>query len=289
VPDNQPAVCPSYFALPDHTVVTLEGADAGAFAQAQFANDVLALAPGHWQWNTWLTAKGRVIALFALLKLAQDRLLLLLPDADETQFVADLQSYVFRRKVKVQVDVQLSVSGGFTRATTAKNARIDVAGDVIELDYGSALHPRSLRVAPSTQPIDAPGMRDQWKQLDLLHGLPRVPVGQRGLWTPHQLSLERLSAFSVKKGCYPGQEIVARTHFLGRAKRALALFEAEARMAQGADISDGPRVVGSIVCTSDADRHLGLAVMPLGHEIVALHADGLLLRALPLLAWPSVD
>ena len=55
------------FSLPDHALVTLEGPDAVAFAHAQFANDVAALAPGCWQWNAWLTPKGRVIAVFALI------------------------------------------------------------------------------------------------------------------------------------------------------------------------------------------------------------------------------
>ena len=61
------------------------------------------------------------------------------------------------------------------------------------------------------------------------------------------LSLERLRAFSVKKGCYPGQEIVARTHFLGQAKRGLVLFEADAPVAVGSEVRDGERVLGTVV------------------------------------------
>ena len=61
-----------------------------------------------------------------------------------------------------------------------------------------------------------------WLADDLAHGLPRLDESQREAWTPQMLSLERLHAFSLKKGCYPGQEIVARTHYLGQAKRALA-------------------------------------------------------------------
>ena len=97
MPDNLPVSASPLFALPDHRVVALDGPDATAFAQAQFINDVAALSPGHWQWNGWLTPKGRVIAVFALLKLAEDRILLLLPDTDAGELAAQLQRFVFRR------------------------------------------------------------------------------------------------------------------------------------------------------------------------------------------------
>ena len=77
---NLSPTTPPVFSLPDHALVTLEGPDAMAFAHAQFANDVAALAPGCWQWNAWLTPKGRVIAVFALARPAEDRVWLVLPD-----------------------------------------------------------------------------------------------------------------------------------------------------------------------------------------------------------------
>ena len=64
----------SVFALPEHRVIELEGRDASAFAQAQFMNDINVLESGHWHWNGWLTPKGRVVALFALIRLSEDRI-----------------------------------------------------------------------------------------------------------------------------------------------------------------------------------------------------------------------
>ena len=58
--------------------------------------DVASLADGHWQWSGWLTPKGRVIALFALLRFDAGKLWLLLPDADATQLRESLQRFVFR-------------------------------------------------------------------------------------------------------------------------------------------------------------------------------------------------
>ena len=94
------------------------------------------------------------------------------------------------------------------------------------------------------------------------------------------LSLERLRAFSVKKGCYPGQEIVARTHFLGQAKRGLALFQADAAVAVGSEVRDDERALGTVV---SAEADLVLAVLPLEREVVALQAGGIALREQTLL------
>src|SRR5690606_40180213 len=89
------------FALPDHQVITLRGRDALAFAQAQFMSDVPALAEGHWQWSGWLTPKGRVIALFALLKADAETVHLVLHDAGAEDVAARLRRFVFRSKVEI--------------------------------------------------------------------------------------------------------------------------------------------------------------------------------------------
>ena len=281
--DNLPTSAAPWFALPDHAVIALEGPDATAFAQAQFANDVAALAPGYWQWNAWLTPKGRVIALFALLKLEQDRILLLLPDADGDELASQLRRFVFRRKLKIETKNDLQASGAFREPDSARNARIGIDGDSIEIDCGDGDKGRALRIAPAGEPLEHADSCARWKAFDLLHGLPRLPAQQREQWTPQQLSLERLQAFSVKKGCYPGQEIVARTHFLGKAKRGLVLFEASAAVAPGAEVADATRAVGSIVSASESERHLALAVLSLEREVGVLNAGDIGLRELPLI------
>ncbi len=278
---NLPIDAAPFFALPDHTVVALQGTDATAYAQAQFANDVAGLAAGHWQWNTWLTPKGRVIALFALIKLAEDEIRLLLPDTGASRFTEALQRLVFRRKLKIHRLDGNRASGAFARPDSARNARIHVSTDAIELDYGDAIEPRVLRIADAEAHDDREA-RARWTAYDLSHGLPRLQAGQREQWTPQQLSLERLHAFSVKKGCYPGQEIVARTHFLGKAKRGLALFESDASLAAGVEVKDGQRTIGAVVSTAEGERSLALAVLPLEREASTLSADGIQLREIPL-------
>jgi folate-binding protein YgfZ len=215
--DNPQALPGRAFALPDHRVIALSGRDASAFAQAQLMNDLKLLAPGRWQWNGWLTPKGRVIALFALLKFDEETLWLLVPDADPVTLASALQRFVFRAKVAIAVRDDLHVEGAFALSQQARGN--ELAGDPasgVELDFSADAGPRTLRIVPdSTASHDAVWMQ-RWAAFDLAHGLPRLPASQSDHWTPQQLSLDRLNAFSVKKGCYPGQEIVARTHFLGR-------------------------------------------------------------------------
>ncbi|MFT3762727.1 MAG: folate-binding protein [Pseudoxanthomonas sp.] len=281
VADNLSHTAAAGFALPDHAVVALEGPDAAGFAHAQFANDVTGLAIGKWQWNAWLTPKGRVVALFALLRPAEDRILLLLPDHAAAALAGELQRFVFRRKLRIEVRDDLRVSGAFASPAAARGAELAEIEGALELDFGAAGGARRLRIGGGASPQDAEAVA-RWFAFDLAHGLPRLPESQRGQWTPQQLSLERLPAFSVKKGCYPGQEIVARTHFLGQAKRGLALLQADAPLAAGAEVAAAGKPVGTIVSASPIAPWLALAVLPLERDAAALAGGGVAVREIAL-------
>lgn len=270
MPDNLPSPESSFVTLPDHAVVSLKGADAGAFAQAQFANDVLALAEGHWQWNTWLTPKGRVVAVFALVKIAVDDLLLIVPDYEGDALSTSLGRFVFRRKVMISDRPELQVGAALQPPASARIARISRESDAVEIDYSGADGARTLRIGGGF-PLASDEMVATWRSLDLRHGLVRLVEGQREQWTPQQLSLDRLQAYSVRKGCYPGQEIVARTHFLGKAKRALALLEGRQSAQPGAEVFADDRPAGSVVSASGS---LALAVLPIERGSQTLRVDG---------------
>ncbi len=272
--DNLPIPEPAFFALPDHALVGLHGADAAAFAQAQFANDVSHLATGQWQWNAWLTPKGRVIALFALLRRADDDFLLLASDYPAEALAAQLARFVFRRKLKIAARPDLHASGSFAMPAAARGAQAGLDGEAVELDFGADGGPRTLRIDTMPATADAQA-RARWFAFDLAHGLPRLPEPQREQWTPQQLSLERLPAFSVKKGCYPGQEIVARTHFLGKAKRGLVALCAAAPIPADAEVELDGSPIGRVVSASPAEPCFALAVLPLERGFGALAAAGL--------------
>ena len=143
--DNLPATQGDVSALPDHRILALEGPDAARFAHAQFMSDVTALADGYWHWSGWLTPKGRVVALFALLRFDAQALWLLLPDADPQELRDALQRFVFRSKVTLTVRHDRHAAGTFAHPSRASGALL--ANDAcIELDVGTSLAPRTLRM-----------------------------------------------------------------------------------------------------------------------------------------------
>jgi hypothetical protein len=276
--DNPQPVPDDFFALPDHRTLLLGGRDAMAFAQAQFMNDLGALTPGQWQWNGWLTPKGRLIALFALIVVDAESVQLVLPDVDPAELATQLRRYLFRSRVDIHPGDNLAVSGAFAAQQAAGNAIHRLSPGDITLDVSGDDMPRTLRIG-STQGRPDTAAMVRWKAGDLTFGLPRLPPSQAAQWTPQQLSLERLQAYSVKKGCYPGQEIVARTHFLGQSKRGLALFDADAMVPEGADVFDGQQALGKVVSVVPYGTGVRLlAVLPLSRGDAALSVNGSVLH-----------
>lgn len=255
------------FDLSDHRVLALQGRDAVAFAQAQFMNDVAQLGDGQWQWNGWLTPKGRVVALFALLRRDAGTLWLLIPDAEPATLASQLKRYVFRSNVAFHIRDELNVVGSFATPVHARGAASAASNAGVELDLSGDGGPRCLRVGEVQAGTDE-SQHSRWRTFDIQHGLPRLTGEHVEQWTPQQLSLERLKAYSVKKGCYPGQEIVARTHFLGQAKRGLMRLRGDGLGALDAVMADqvsgeagvATRAVGRMICAEDTE---GLAVMSL--------------------------
>ncbi|MBD3825694.1 MULTISPECIES: folate-binding protein YgfZ [Stenotrophomonas] len=282
MPDNLPPAFVGYPALSGHQLLSLEGPDAAAFAHAQFASDVTALPLRHWQWSAWLSAKGRTIAVFQLIRLDQTQVVLVLADGDADAIASQLQRFVFRRKVKLTVRTDLGVAGSFTAPEAASGAAIAVLGETLELDVGSDALPRTLRIAALDDTVlaDDPAFALAWRQADLRYGVPRLDVDQREQWTPQQLGLDRLNGYSVKKGCYPGQEIVARTHFLGKAKRALQLLRVGAGITSGAQVQQNGAAIGTVVSVAG---ELALAVLPLEIASDPLEIGGVEAASLPLL------
>jgi hypothetical protein len=223
---------------------------------------VAALAPGRWQWNGLLTTKGRVIALFALACVAPERFVLVLPDLAGADLVAHLQRFVFRSKVLMREAPGLVAAAGPAAATGDVGA---IAGDPdhgFALDFSAEGGQRWLWLLPPSHPALTPpdaATDAAWRALDIAHGLPRLAAEQREAYTPQMLSLDRLGAFSLKKGCYPGQEIVARTHYLGQAKRVLARL-AGVGLRPGQAVEAVGQGVGSVACADAGGTH-ALAVL----------------------------
>ncbi len=277
---------PALHTLSGLSVLAVQGRDAAAFLQAQLMNDVAALAPGQWQWNGWLNPKGRVIALFALARAGDNDYFAVLPDFPAAELQQLLQRYVFRSKLELKAREDLACAAEFPALPAQSGPRDRIAeapANAWALDLSGEGGARTLWLLPTDSERLAPADAAtdlRWRAQDLAQGLPRLGRDQSEAWTPQMLSLDRLSAFSLKKGCYPGQEIVARTHFLGKAKRGLfRLSGSGLRPGQAVQGADG-RDLGDIVCTA-ADE--ALAVLPIEAASDTLQSGGYTLQVLPLL------
>ena len=116
----------------------------------------------------------------------------------------------------------------------------------------------------------------------LRDGIPEIWLAQSEKFTPHMLNLDLLGAISFDKGCYTGQEVVARTHYRGATKRRTLRFESAAPVHPGDKISVGDREVGEVLNAIGTDL---LAVVPTdtGDSDLAIDGIGLRREALPYL------
>lgn len=111
-------------------------------------------------------------------------------------------------------------------------------------------------------------------------GIPEIELAQSEKFTPHMLNLDLLEIVSLEKGCYPGQEIVARTHYRGASKRRCLRFESGKPAVPGDKISDGNREIGEVVNAIGLDL---LAVLPVASAgaVLAIGTDRLTPADLP--------
>jgi folate-binding protein YgfZ len=262
-------------------LVALHGPDAVTFAHSQFTSHVANLAIGDWQWSAWLDAQGRVRNVFALLRPESERLIVWLPMGDAEALQANLARFVFRAKVRVEC------LRGWSLSTSALPARSESPPHLTALNDGFSFYlddvaRRQVILAPDgshTEPPDLEALND-WTLSDIHAGFPWIGEETRGQFVAHALDLQRIGAISLDKGCYPGQEIVARLHYRGGNKRhceQIRISSTEPPVSGGAILtehSDSP--AGNILYSArENDAYVGLAVLAEGASAGHLSlADG---------------
>jgi folate-binding protein YgfZ len=134
--------------------------------------------------------------------------------------------------------------------------------------------------APATaEDLGIAGSTEDWLLDKLRAGQPEIWLAQSEEFTPHMLNLDLLGAISFDKGCYPGQEIVARTHYRGATKRRAHRFESAQAVSPGDKVSDGERDVGEVLNVIGLDL---LAVIPSDKADDPLTVNGVKLKPIPL-------
>ena len=235
--------------LPHWGVIQAQGEDAANFLHNQLSNDVLLLPVGQSRLAAFCSAKGRMQASFILVKTAPDTVLLVLSLDLLAQTLKRLSMFVMRAKVKMSDATghwQLrGLMGDSARAavgqaapwqTTAQDGAHAVA--LYPAVLGESHIPRALWIAPAGHalPAGADVSTDVWSWSEVMSGVTLVSLPVFEAFVPQMLNYESVGGVNFKKGCYPGQEVVARSQFRGTLKRRTALVHSPVALAAGQDI-----------------------------------------------------
>ena len=228
-------------------VFTVSGADAEQFLQGQLTSDVRRVDPGHSQLGGYCTPKGRLLALLRIFRRG-DAYQAQLPATLLEPTVARLGKYVMRSKVSLAPAgdlIGIGLSGphcerelqALTETVPRAVDEIVQASELTVLRI-PGIHPRFMIYGPReaaekawarlnvhAAPVGAPA----WALLDVLAGVPQVFPETVEEFIPQTVNLDLLGGIAFDKGCYTGQEIVARLHYRGTVKRRMYL----ARLASG--------------------------------------------------------
>jgi tRNA-modifying protein YgfZ len=255
-------------------VLDFIGEDSEAFLQGQFSCDVRSLQAGSTSYGGYCTPKGRLLADFLLWRVAGG-FRMALSRGILAPVQKRLKMYVLRSKVQIsdasEALVLLGASGPAAadalRASgieppqrSHELAHFGADDSVISLAgqrYVLVVPPERAAVlwtslAARLRPVGTPC----WEWLDIHNGVPLITARTQEQFVPQMVNLELIGGVSFSKGCYPGQEIVARTHYLGKVKRRmfLAHLEADAAPAPGDDIysDDIPGQTSGMVVNAQA-------------------------------------
>ena len=222
------------------STVVIAGADAAELMQGQFTNDVNKVDDDHSQISAFCNNKGRMVANFRLFQYQQNYFISIRQDLVDKS-IGHLQNYILRAQVAIQDVseqlVHLGISGKDVESLLGDfidNPETDVDSlsqneDYIAIRTAGAIPRYEIFCAPEKaialwQVISKKARtvnNDYWDLLDIRNGIPFIGSSTSEEFVPQMANMELINGVSFEKGCYTGQEIVARTHYLGKQKRRM--------------------------------------------------------------------
>jgi folate-binding protein YgfZ len=234
--------------LTRYGLLSVSGADARDFLHAQLTSDIEHLAPGRAALAGWCSAKGRLLATFLVVPVQDGFLLQLAKDLAAT-VQKRLSMFVLRSKVKIEDASgrlsQFGVWGGGVQGEI-----FSVVGTSVQFENDRML------VISDKEPAGTQVDEARWTLEEIRAGRPLITAATQDMFVPQMVNYEKLGALDFKKGCYPGQEVVARAQYRGAVKRRMVRLPAPA----GAALAPGQEFNGGVVVDSAGGELL--AVMP---------------------------
>lgn len=194
------------------SAIRFSDADAGTFLHSQLSADVLGLSNGQSTFACYCEPKGRVLALMLVCRI-DENYYVIMSGALVSAVTARLKIYRMRSKVSIDVLDGSVVTGLNTNDSLAAPPDTHVSIPQPDSDACYVVNPE-----PSSIDLD-PVMQADWKLSELKRGISWLCPETSGELLPQMLGFDQLGAVNYRKGCYPGQEIVARMHYLGKVKR----------------------------------------------------------------------
>lgn len=278
-----------------HGFLRIQGPESDPFLQGQLSSDLRQLTPAQGQISSYSTAKGRALAVPQLFRRGDGSVLMELPAALLEPTLKRLKMFVLRAKVTLEAAPELQALGllgedaaHWLRAHDLLAPEAPLAcAEVSSRDLlvvrrlgeaprysviGSAEALETLRAALPAEAVETDDTR--WRRSDIEAGVPVVYPETRELFIPQMLNLDLLGGIGFDKGCYTGQEIVARLHYLGQVKRRMFVAEVEgpAPAPGSAVVTEDGQAAGEIVDAVDGSNGKALTsvVIQLGHREAAL-------------------
>ena len=233
-------------------LLSVSGADAREFLHAQLTNDIQNLSPDRAALAGWCSAKGRLLATFLVIPAPQGFLLQLARDLAPA-VAKRLSMFVLRSKVRIAEESDVWAQFGIWN-TEQDIARVEWKDQVASIPVGEK---RVLRLEPAASAsLACRGDEDTWSLQEIQAGRPLITAATQDQFVPQMVNLEALGGVDFQKGCYPGQEIVARAQYRGKVKRRMVRLPAP----QGERLRPGQEFNGGTVVDSAGGEVL--AVIP---------------------------
>ncbi len=243
---DAPAVPAAFVAdLPDMGLLAFDGPDAEAFLHGQLSSDVKVLRNGGAHWSSYNSPKGRMLGTLLLWREGDDAFRATVSADLAASLARRLAMFVLRAKVRVadlsSAGGRIGVGGAEARAAVAAAFGVAPAPGQALSTAGSSIvglpDGRLLVCAPASTIAEvrtalaaaAPGVPgERWHALGIAAGIARVTLATQDAFVPQQANWDLVGGVNFQKGCYPGQEIVARMQYLGRLKERLQRFSVAA-------------------------------------------------------------
>ncbi|MEA3640381.1 MAG: folate-binding protein [Lamprobacter sp.] len=247
-------------------LIAVSGPEAQDFLQGQLSNDLRELSDTHTQLNSHCSAKGRMLANFRVLRF-EESLFLLLPRAQKDSLLKRLRMFLLRAKATIDDASDALVCVGIVGdcaedALTHAFGRLPSEPNAMVRKGATALiriadpHPRYLLIGPAEAARSAweaaraagaePANPDLWALRDIRAGIPTVLPETSDSFVPQMANMQLIDGVSFHKGCYTGQEVVARMQYLGKLKRRMYIAQAEL------DADAEPPVPGTLLSSPDS-------------------------------------